>query len=122
MCVIKAACAGLCLLAFCRRPASPPVCAPGHPLFTLWRSDVGVYVQLGEVGGRSHEHAAPSLQPALLVREAEGLHELINVNAAIVVAVYSDGQVRDGIVCDLHLQVDAQQLPGLPEVLHGDEA
>lgn len=67
------------------------------------RSNVGVYVQLGEVGGRAHEHAAPPLQPALLVREAEGLHELVDVDAAVLVAVDGDGQVGDGLVCDLHL-------------------
>lgn len=85
-------------------------------------SNVGIHVQLGEVGGRPHEHAATSLQPALLVREAKGLHELIDVDATIVVAVDGDGQIRDGLVRDLHLQVDAQQLPGLPEVLHANEA
>lgn len=83
--------------------------------------NVGVHVQLGEVVGRPHEHAATSLQPALLVREAEGLHELVDVDATILVAVDGDGQIRDGVVRDLHLQVDAQQLPGLPEVLHANE-
>lgn len=88
----------------------------------LLPSDVGICVQLGEVGGRAHEHAPPPLQAALLVREPEGLHELVDVDAAVVVAVDGDRQVGDGIIRDLHLQVDAQQLPGLPEVLHGDEA
>lgn len=97
--------------------------APGSaPMLCSHFSNVGVHVQLGEVGGRPHEHAAPSLQPALLVREAEGLHKLVDVDAAVLVTVNGDGQVGDGLVRDLHLQVDAQQLPGLPEVLHADEA
>lgn len=85
-------------------------------------SNVGVSLQLGEVGGCAHEHAASSLQAALLVREAEGLHELVNVDAAVLVAVDGDGQVGDGVVRDLHFEVDAQQFPGLPKVLNGDEA
>lgn len=108
MCVIKAACVERTW------PRSPSV-------FSRC-SNVWVSLQLGEVGGRAHEHAAPSLQTALLVREAERLHELVNVDAAVVVAVDGHGQVGDGLVCDLHLEVDAEQLPGLPEVLHTDEA
>lgn len=126
MCVIKAACVG------CNPLALPCVSGlPGEELelrspsvFSLCslRSYVGVSLQLGEVGGRAHEHAASSLQPTLLVREAKGLHELVDVDAAVLVPVDGDGQVGDGLVRDLHLQVDAQQLPGLPEVLDGDEA
>lgn len=109
------------------RPSAEGSCRSGQPRArppcrVPTFSNVGVHVQLGEVGGRPHEHAAPSLQPALLVREAEGLHELVDVDAAILVAVNGDGQVWDGLVRDLHFQVDAQQLPGLPEVLHADEA
>lgn len=57
---------------------------------SLW-SNIGICVQLGEVGVGAHEHAAASFQPALLVCEAEGLHELVDVNAAILVAVDGDG-------------------------------
>lgn len=86
------------------------------------RSDVTLALQLGQVGRRDHEHAAPPLQAALLVRQPEGLHELVNVDAAVLVAVDGDGQVGDVLVGDFHLQVDAQELPRLPEVLHRDEA
>lgn len=107
MCVIKAACVG------CISPAPPSAaCLPGvesEPgslsVFSLCslHSNVGVPLQLCEVVGGAHEHAASSLQPALLVREAEGLHELVDVDAAVLVAVDGDGQVEDGLVRDLHL-------------------
>lgn len=103
---------------------APPALVPRSLLFLFFSpcSNVGVSLQLGEVGGRAHEHAAPSLQTALLVREAESLHELVDVDAAVVVAVDGHCQVGDGLVRDFHLQVDAEQLPGLTEVLHADEA
>ena len=95
----------------CPRPLLPsPARSPSPRSLSVFSlslgllcSDVGVLVQLGEVGGRAHEHAAPSLQPALLVREAEGLHELVDVDAAVLVSVNGDGQVGDGLVRDLHL-------------------
>lgn len=93
-----------------------------HICFESAGSYVGVGLQLGEVGRRGHEHAASTLQAALLVREPESLHELVDVDAAVVVAVDGLGQVADVFVRDLHLQVDAEQLPRLPEVLHADEA
>lgn len=111
MCVIKAACVG------CISPPPPPPPSAARLLGDGARAEValcfqsllsplsyvGVSLQLGEVVGRAHEHAASSLQPALLVREAEGLHELVDVDAAVLVPVDGDGQVGDGLVRDLHL-------------------
>lgn len=93
-------------LALLRRIPASQRC-PGLDTLPTVFSNVGVYIQFGEVSGRPHEHAATSLQPALLVCEAEGLHKLVNVNAAVLVAVNGDSQVGDGLVRDLHLQVDA---------------
>lgn len=113
MCVISCSSTSVCL----RRPPKNVSALDLSP-----RSDVELALQLGQVGRGDHEHAAPPLQAALLVRQPKGLHELVDVDAAVVVAVDGDGQVGDVLVGDLHLQVDAQELPRLPEVLHRNEA
>lgn len=48
---------------------------------------VFVWVERGKIVRGGHEHAAPPLQPTLLVGEAEGFHELVNVDGAVTVAV-----------------------------------
>lgn len=94
LCVIRAAHVG------CGSTSSRGVRFQSRPSLP---SDVRVALQLGQVGRGDHEHAAPSFQAALLVRQPEGLHELVNVDAAVVVAVDGDGQVGDVLVCDFHL-------------------
>lgn len=102
-CVGKAACAGCLSSGLHCQGVWPRIGAAGNlSVSSLW-SNVGIRAQLGEVGVGAHEHAAAPLQPALLVREAEGLHELVYVDAAVLVAVNCDGQIRDGVIRDLHL-------------------
>lgn len=54
------------------------------------------------------------------VHKPEGFHELVNVDAAILVEVDAVRKVNNGVVTDLHLQMRAQKLPCLPEFLERD--
>ena len=60
------------------------------------------------------------LQPGAL-NQTERLHELVDVYAAVFVEVDAEGQVWDGLVGDVGLQVGAQKLPSLTELLEWDE-
>lgn len=55
------------------------------------------------------------------VHQPESLHELVDVDAAILVEVHALGQVRDGLVADFHLKMRAQEFPGLTELLKRDQ-
>lgn len=64
--------------------------------------------------------AAKFLLPSAMRREVhqpESLHELINVDAAVLVEVDARRQVCYGLVADVHLEMGAQELPGLTELL-----
>lgn len=56
-----------------------------------------------------------------VVHEPKGLHEFVDVDAAVLVEVDAVGQIHYGLVTDVHLQVRAQQPPGLTEFLEGDQ-
>lgn len=55
------------------------------------------------------------------VHQSEGLHELVDVNVAVLVEVDALGQVRDCLVANFHLQMRAQELPGLTKLLKRDQ-
>lgn len=55
------------------------------------------------------------------VHKPEGFHELVNVDAAILVEVDAVRKVHNGLVADVHLQMRAQQLPCLTELLERDQ-
>lgn len=56
-----------------------------------------------------------------LLHKAEGLQELIDINAAVLVEVDASGEVTDAVVCDISVHVSAEQLPNLPELVQWDE-
>lgn len=56
-----------------------------------------------------------------LLHQAEGLQELIDVDAAVLVEVDASGQVTDAIVCDVDGHVRAEELPGVSELVQRDE-
>lgn len=51
------------------------------------------------------------------VHQPESLHELVDVDAAVLVEVDARRQVCYGLVADIHLEMGAQELPGLTELL-----
>lgn len=51
------------------------------------------------------------------VHQPKSLHELVNVDAAVLVEVDARRQVCYGRVADVHLEMGAQELPGLTELL-----
>lgn len=53
--------------------------------------------------------------------EAESLHELVDVDAPVLVEVDALSQVGDGLVTDLRFQMRAQEFPGLTELLERDQ-
>lgn len=53
--------------------------------------------------------------------KAESLHELVDVDAPVLVEVHALSQVGDGLVADLHFQMGAQEFPGLMELLERDQ-
>lgn len=55
------------------------------------------------------------------VDQAERLQELVDIDAPVLVEVDALRQVRHGLVADLHLEVRAQELPGLVELLKRDQ-
>lgn len=55
------------------------------------------------------------------VYQPECLHELVDVDAPVLVEVNALGQVCDGLVTDLHLKMRAQELPGLTKLLERDQ-
>lgn len=55
------------------------------------------------------------------VDQAERLHELVDIDAPVLVEVDALRQVCHGLVADLHLEVRAQELPGLMELLKRDQ-
>lgn len=55
------------------------------------------------------------------VHQPESLHELIDVDAPVLVEVDAPGQVRDGPVADLRLQMRAQEFPSLPKLLERNQ-
>lgn len=57
-----------------------------------------------------------------LLHKAEGLQELIDVDAAILVEVDASGEVTDVVICDVNVHVRAEELPRLPELIQGDES
>lgn len=54
------------------------------------------------------------------VGQPESLHELVDVDAAVLVEVDAGRQVCYGLVADVHLEVGAEELPGLTKLLVGD--
>lgn len=56
------------------------------------------------------------------VHQPESLHELIDIDASVLVEVDALGQVSYGLVCDVHLQMRAQEFPGLMELLERNQA
>lgn len=57
-----------------------------------------------------------------LLHKAEGLQELIDVDAAILVEVDASGEVTDVVICDVDVHVRAEELPCLSELIQGDES
>lgn len=55
------------------------------------------------------------------VHQPESLHELVDVDAAILVEVHALRQVCDGRITDFHLKMRAQEFPGLKELLERDQ-
>lgn len=55
------------------------------------------------------------------VDQAESLHELVDIDAPILVKVDALRQVRHGLVADFHLKVRAQEFPGLMKLLKRDQ-
>lgn len=55
------------------------------------------------------------------VHQPESLHELIDIDAAVLVEVDALGQVCDGLVADLHLKMRTQEFPGLTELFERDQ-
>lgn len=56
------------------------------------------------------------------VHQPESLHELVYIDAPVLVEVDALGQVSYGLVCDVHLKMRAQEFPGLMELLKRDQA
>lgn len=62
--------------------------------------------------------------PSAVCREIyqpESLHELIDVDAPVLVEVNALGQVCDDLVADLCLEVSAQEFPCLTKLLKRDQ-
>lgn len=57
-----------------------------------------------------------------LLHKAEGLQELIDVDAAILVEVDASGEVTDVVIGDVDVHVGAEELPCLSELIQGDES
>jgi len=55
------------------------------------------------------------------VHHSEGLQELCEVYAAVLVEVDTSGQVVDGSVVDIDPQVGAEETPGVAKLLDGDQ-
>lgn len=55
------------------------------------------------------------------VHQPESLHELIDIDAAVLVEVDALGQVHYGLVTDVHLKMRAEEFPGLTKLLKGDQ-
>lgn len=55
------------------------------------------------------------------VHQPESLHELIDIDAPVLVEVDALGQVCYGLVTDVHLKMRAQELPGLTKLLERDQ-
>lgn len=55
------------------------------------------------------------------VHQPESLHELIDINAPVLVEVDAARQVCYGLVADVHLEVRAQEFPGLTKLLERDQ-
>lgn len=53
--------------------------------------------------------------------QAESLHELVDIDAPVLVEVDALGQVCHSLVTDVHLQVRAQEFPGLMKLLKRDQ-
>lgn len=73
-----------------------------------------IRVWWGEKGGWFHSAAGRE------VCQPKSLHELINIDAAVLVEVDAGRQVCYGLVTDVYLEVGAEELPGLTELLVGD--
>lgn len=56
-----------------------------------------------------------------MLHQPKGLHELVDVDAAVLVEVDALGQICDGFIADVRLQVRAQQLPRLTKLLERDQ-
>lgn len=54
------------------------------------------------------------------VGQTKSLHELVDVDAAVLVEIDAGRQVGDSLVADVDLQVGAEELPGLTKLLVGD--
>lgn len=57
-----------------------------------------------------------------LLHKAEGLQELVDVDAAILVEVDASGEVTDVVIGDVDVHVGAEELPCLSELIQGDES
>lgn len=55
------------------------------------------------------------------VHQPESLHELIDIDAAVLVEVNALGQVHYGLVTDVHLKMRAEEFPGLTKLLERDQ-
>ena len=55
------------------------------------------------------------------IHQPESLHELIDIDAPVLVEVDALGQVCDGLVTDLRLKMRAQEFPGLMKLLERDQ-
>lgn len=55
------------------------------------------------------------------VHQPESLHELIDIDAPVLVEVNALGQVCDGLVAYLHLKMRTQEFPGLMKLLKRDQ-
>ena len=54
------------------------------------------------------------------VHQPESLHELIDIDAPVLVEVDAVHQVRNGLVTDFRLKMSAQEFPGLTKLLDRD--
>lgn len=55
------------------------------------------------------------------VHQTESLHELINIDASVLVKIDALGQVCNDIITDLCLEMRAQEFPGLAKFLVRDQ-
>lgn len=55
------------------------------------------------------------------IHQPESLHELVDIDAPVLVEVDALCQVCDGLVTDLCLKMRAQEFPGLMKLLERDQ-
>lgn len=84
-------------------------------IINLWKilKEVVPVLQCVELLLTCYSHSATGRE----VCQPESLHELVDIDAAVLVEVDAGRQVCYGLVADVYLEVGAKELPGLTKLL-----